>query len=257
MGRPLPVAAQALGNHSMDTVFVTSTGRTGTDFITWLVNAHVDNAWSLHEPKPAFRRRSYELRARAPTRYERLYFQWPRRWRHARRPEHWYVETNYHLHAAMHLMRACFPGALIVHIVRDGREVVRSWLNRYRYIRDTHVTPFHVPGDAAQAWWRDWNPLQKLAWYWVNVNRTAAAQGPDMWFRYETLFDAERSPLLDLLDRMPGTHYDPAAIRAAFSRPVNASPPNRLFPPYEDWPRAWREQFWEIAGEEMQRLGYA
>ncbi len=79
----------------MKSVFITSTGRTGTDFFTTLFNDYVEKAWSLHEPRPTFRRRGQQMIGREHTVPELLdpkinkaknqffpqYTQWPSFWK--------------------------------------------------------------------------------------------------------------------------------------------------------------------------------
>ncbi|MHC3994867.1 sulfotransferase [Thiomicrolovo sp. ZZH C-3] len=240
----------------MKTAFFVSTGRTGTDFFTDFFNNVVENSWSLHEPKPAFRKRGHQLMSRPHTAWEKYYFSLPRRWWHMKHSEEWYVETNYHLFAAIPLIRDAFPDALVFHIVRDGRDVVTSWLNRGRYITNDHMTPFHIPGDPAQALWENWNALQKLAWYWKTVNTRAIETQPDMIIKFEELFKTNKELIFDILAKFDGLVYDEAKVRASLEKKVNR---NRIefFPKYDEWPRHWKEQFWEIAGEKMEELGYA
>ena len=236
--------------------FIISTGRTGTDFFTKLFNSEaIPDAWSLHEPRPAFRARSYELIGRRHTTFERFYFQWPRKRRHKRRPEKWYVETNYHLFAAIPLIREAFPNAWIIHVIRDGREVVTSWLNKYRYITNNHITPFQLRGDPAQEYWHTWNPVQKLSWYWKTVNELVEAQQPDLWLHFEALFQPPYKDLFRMLEALPLGQYDEAAIQTMAQQKVNRAP-SQFFPPYERWPLQWQQAFNAIAGPAMNKFGY-
>lgn len=235
--------------------FIVSTGRTGTDFFTTLFNQKVGNAWSLHEPSPAFRARSYQLIGRPHTLYEQYYFGFKRKWRHQKKVEQWYVETNYHLFAAIPLIRDVFPHSRIIHIVRDGRKVVTSWLNKYRYITNNHINPFQIPGDEAQNYWHQWNPLQKLSWYWKTVNELVETQQPDLWLSFESIFAPPHDDLFKLLDHLPDIQYNQQEVKALANEKVNKTQQN-FFPDYEHWPDHWKDQFWAIAGDAMKRYGY-
>jgi len=240
---------------NMNTIFITSTGRTGTDFFTTLFNDYVDNAWSLHEPRPAFRRRSHQLITRQPNPFEKQYFRIPRLKRHRKRQEDWYVETNYHLATALPFLRKVFPQAILVHVIRDGRSVVTSWLNRYRYITNEHLLPGHVRDRQALDLWQEWNPLQKLAWYWKTVNLMAWENQPDIWLRFEDIFRGRRQGVFQVLDQIEGIHYQKDQVEQLLNQKVNKTR-TPFFPDYPQWPAFWKDQFYEIAGEAMQQFGY-
>lgn len=240
----------------MRPVFILSTGRTGTDLFTRLFNEAVPDAWSLHEPSPAFRRRGQQLLSRESTRFERSYFKVPRSIRHSKRQEKLYVETNYHLFACIPLIRKSFPDAFIVHIIRDGREVVSSWLNKWRYITNDHITPFHIPLHPDQENWEDWDPLQRNAWYWRTVQELVEHEGVDLTLRFEEIFKGDRQAVYTLLDALEDrVTYDPKKVQALLTEKVNSSPRD-FFPPYAEWPEHWKERFDAIAGPKMRELGY-
>ncbi|MBS3806590.1 MAG: sulfotransferase [Bacteroidales bacterium] len=240
----------------MKTIFITSTGRTGTDFFTTLFNEYVDNAWSMHEPRPAFRRRSHQLITRRPTLFEKHYFRLPRIKRHRKRAEEWYVETNYHLAAAIDFLREVFPEGSVVHVIRDGRSVVTSWLNKYRYITNNHLLPEHVEDRQAQELWDKWNPVQKLAWYWKTINLMAVSKHPDIWIRFEDIFSGDKEGVFKVLDHFEGLHYKHPQVEKLLERKVNKTQ-TPFFPTYDQWPDFWKEQFYEIAGDAMQKFGYS
>lgn len=239
----------------MRTAFITSTGRTGTLFFTVLFNEHTRNAFSVHEAWPAFRRRSRQLLRRKPSVYEQYYFKLPRIYRIVRARKDWYVEPNFQLFAAIPLIRMTFPEALVIHVVRDGRDVVTSYLNRWRYIKSDPLTPTDCRDAEAAACWDGWNPLQKTAWYWKAVNQHAIKMKPDHVMTYESLFDAETRGILQLLRLLDGLEYEPADVVNALGHKVHQNPAE-FFPPYAQWPELWKEQFWSIAGSTMKELGY-
>lgn len=239
----------------MKTAFITSTGRTGTDFFTTLFNDYVTNTWSLHEPHPAFRRRSQDLINRPPSLYEKYYFKIPRIYHHRKHTENWYIETNYHLSTCFSLLRTVFPDTRIIHIIRDGRAVVTSWLNKYRYITNEHLTPYQINDQEAMKKWAQWNPLQKIAWFWKTINNYAYDSNPDLWITFEEIFQGNKKGIYKILDQFEGIHYNPSYINQLLNTKVNKTT-NKFFPEYEEWPSLWKQQFWEIAGETMLRFNY-
>ena len=240
----------------MRTAFFTSTGRTGTDFFTTLFNEAVENAWSIHEPKPAFRRRAKKNINGQFGVFDIAYFKLPRMWEHRKHKEEWYVETNYHLFAYIPVIRKAFPDALVFHIVRDGRDVVTSWLNRYRYITNEHITPFDTGDKEAQKEWERWNPLQKLSWYWKTVNNHAFQQNPDLLIRFEDIFRQKGGKeIWKILSQFENIEYSQEKAEKLLKQPVNKNN-QEFFPKYREWPKKWKDQFWEIAGKEMAWFGY-
>jgi len=239
----------------MKFAYFASTGRTGTDFFTKLFNDVVENSWSLHEPRPAFRRKASKLMSKSFNIFDLYYFKVPRILRHLRKREDWYVETNYHLFAAIPLIRKAFPGALIVHIVRDGRDVVTSWLNRYRYITNDHIVPCDIPGDNAQKHWGKWNPLQKLSWYWKTVNNHILKTPPDLLVKFEDIFEGDKKGCFKILSKFEGIEYDEKEVKRLLTKKINKNKV-KFFPKYNEWSKEWQKQFWEIAGKTMEYFNY-
>lgn len=240
----------------MKTAFITSTGRTGTGFFVHLFNNHVQNSWSLHEPKPAFRRRAGRLIKEGVKTGDITYFKVPRIYRGMTASKEVYVECNYHLASAMDVVRGAFPETKIIHIIRDGRDIVTSWLNRNRYITNDHITPMEVGDADAATKWEKWTPLQKLAWHWKVINLNAQKHNPDLFIKFEDIFSDDHSHLLNVLDTIGGLQYDKEVVTNALKTKQNYTK-KAFFPEYDEWPEYWKEQFWEIAGETMDHFGYA
>lgn len=241
----------------MKTCFFISTGRTGTAFFTYFFDEVAENSWSTHEPHPAFKRRSFELTSRSPSFYEINYFRVPRILWHQFHDEDWYVETNYHLFSGIELLENAFRDPLTVHIIRDGRDVVRSWLNRGRYLNDpgSRLTPDDVNDSEAEKEWNDWNALQKIAWNWKTVNETIFRDSPDLTLRFESIFGEPHEDVFRLLEQMDGISVTEDETLEALNRKVNPTT-HELVPEYEEWPDQWKEQFNEIAGDAMEEWNY-
>ena len=87
------------------------------------------------------------------------------------------------------------------------------------------------------------------------INRTAERMEPDLLLRFENIFCQGESDIYRILERMEGIEYTDTDITTALGRRVNQSV-NPLIPRFEEWPEEWQEQFWDVAGDEMARLGY-
>jgi len=239
----------------MKCAFITSTGRTGTGYFKYLFNDTVKNTYALHEPQPAFRSRAGRLIREGKKFGDVTYFKTPRLYRHAMQSQEVYIECNYHLASAIDVVRDAFPKAPIIHLVRDGRSIVTSWLNRYRYITNDHITPEQVRDADAMSKWDKWNPLQKLAWHWCVINRNAQKHNPDLFLKFEEVFTQENTRLFEILELIGGLEYDKNEVLDTLKIKRNATK-QEFFPKYKDWPELWREQFWEIAGDTMEHFDY-
>lgn len=235
--------------------FIVSTGRTGTGFLTRIINDCVPNAWSAHEPIPAFRRRARRLMNRRETVLDVAYFKMTRAKRHRQRDETWYIENNFQLFAAVGVVRKAFPAAKIVHVVRDGRSVIRSYMNRGRYMTSDHITPFDVAGDPARTEWNGWNAVQKNAWFWKTVNAHVRAQHAEVTVLFEDLFNGTTSALEKMLNDIGAPALDVEKAAGLMGRRVNTNRQEE-YPPFEEWSNEWQNDFWHIAGDEMAHWGY-
>jgi hypothetical protein len=244
----------------MKQLFTLATGRTGTTFLAQFFNRVIPGTTARGEDKPAFLRRGYELVSRDSNPLERLYFYLPRYLRLRKYADKiWYIDTNNRLFAcADKVIRQVYPQARVYHVVRDGRDVVRSWLNRGRYFpadKGLRLTAAMVPGDPYQGQWDTMNALQKITWNWVTNNRIIEDQQPDDLYFFEGFFNAPYSEMFRLLDSLEGIDYDHQTVERALQEIVNPSP-SYLFPKWQEWPPLWQEQFWEIAGPTMEHYGY-
>lgn len=239
--------------------FIVSTGRTGTSFLTYLINNYVDNAYSETEPKPAFRRRGLRILSREPYWHEKIYFKSFRAYRDLFHDEKWYIETNHKLFSLVPHLRQWYSEALIIHVIRDGREVVRSWINYGRFMKVKSKTLKLLPNlaedDSIRQRWKNWNPIQRAAWYWSRKATVIDSSNPDYTFRFSNLLNAEGTTIFEFLDKFEGVDYQDREIKQNLKRKKNESTSN-FIPEYSLWPDHWKEQFWELAGNAMERFSY-
>jgi hypothetical protein len=130
-------------------------------------------------------------------------------------------ETSYVLAGALQ----AYPRAIAVHVIRDGRDVVcslleRGWLQTDRAERDDAQQPY---GAHARFWvepdrrteFEQASEVRRAAWAWRRyVTASQAAPGRTVELSYEVLVadpNREANRLSDALD------CDPAALRRAFS----------------------------------------
>lgn len=172
------------------------------------------------------------------------------------------------------------PKSKFVHLVRDGRKVASSYFHKLgnecyddrstavlaSFLRD----PAHVPAPPPEKkyWWPQPPPsdpsagqfarfdqFERISWHWAEINRfilAALAELPrerQLFMRLEEL--ENRADAVQSLFSFLGLAYRDAHF-AMFARPHNVNrPEDRLLDAGQT------EQFNQIAGPMLERLGYA
>lgn len=190
-------------------------------------------------------------------------------------PQHcsFYGEVNSYLRYEVDWLRERFDPAMI-HLVRDGRDFVRS-----AYIRGVY-TPLEpsgpiVPkdGDPYSGRWPRMSRFERLCWYWMHTNDYLASR-LDSFVRLEDLLDNYGIFREQVLEPT-GVRLSEQLWRREIDRPKNTSrafrlrsrlvgllrgrervPDLRPLPPWSKWDDDLTARFWEICGPTMQRFGY-
>jgi hypothetical protein len=123
-------------------------------------------------------------------------------------------------------LRACFPDAIFVEIVRDGRAVANSWLQMPWWLGHRGPERWHfgpLPPDLQWLWEesnRSFPVLAALGWRQLMASYDdARSQVPeDSWLRvrYEDVLEEPEAAIGGILDRM-GLDWSPA-FEAGFAR---------------------------------------
>jgi hypothetical protein len=167
-----------------------------------------------------------------------------------------YGEANSYLRFHAHALRACFPSAKILHLVRDGRDVVRSIMSMGHYTDTALERHFHLepgPDDPLRPVWNDLSRFEKICWLWSDANRRLR-DGVDGVVRFEDLV-GDYEYFRDHVETALGLGIGEASWRRTVQTPVNASARFDLAH-WTEWEDRLREAFERICGEEMRRLGY-
>ena len=184
-----------------------------------------------------------------------------------------YGEVNSYLRYEVDWLRRKFDPVLI-HLVRDGRDFVRSAYIREVYTPRQHEGPI-LPrdGDPYAERWVELSRFQKLSWYWAHTNEYLGRRVPG-FVRFEDLL-ADYATFEEKILRPTGVSISRQLWQREVGRPKNTSRrfrmrqmarrwlrgkrqgrPSRPLPPWKQWDDRLTTQFWEICGETMRRLGY-
>lgn len=135
----------------------------------------------------------------------------------------------------------------VVHLVRNGKDVVRSIMNRYS-------PRLAAVGRKLTPEWRRMTPLQHACWIWTDaVEKVDSFSIPvvkmeDIIISYEVLCTQVTQPL-----DLPSVRESEWAMRA--HRIVNPSS-SYTFPSWDSWTRDEKSVFKEMCGGTMERFGY-
>lgn len=240
--------------------FLLGSGRCGTLFVSTLLNLDSE-AIVLHEP-----RGHLDMAARPLSREDRgfgdAYIQRFRKYAIYRDVRQhgvsMYGEVSSPLRCLGAALLRSFPHARMMILARDGRDTVRSALNRQagRGFKAMHDPVRPLPGDPFAERWASMTPYQKACWWWMDAYRTLLQDlpgAPVIHFE-KTLrdYDYLKSHVLDPLG-LDVSREQWAAHKARKSE--NAAEVYRV-PHWREWSDEQKAFFDEVCGEMMERLGY-
>jgi hypothetical protein len=157
-----------------------------------------------------------------------------------------------------------FPGAVFLHILRDGRRVVHSMINFVHGRLDGQLKDEFLEQDRVPDWARGFREACRTWAEFVERAMDFCARNPERSLtvvneRLVADADAGFAEILEFLGAPPGDA--PAAFfgenRVNSSFPQHSSPPpaSPLTRPWEDWTAEQHAIFAEEAGETMRRCG--
>lgn len=239
--------------------FVVSTGRTGSAWLSRLLNT-APNAFVEHEPV-LWEQAAHLDAINNPLgtdeyvrnfRLKHMYL----RWRSGPKPEARTVgEVNSAVRRHVEALQKCLPGAQFVHVVRDGRDFVRSIMSRGTYSGGHPVYRDFVPPavDDYSARWASLTEFEKCCWVWQWSNRDlrrligGTVRFEDMLSSYRILSQSVLEPL--------GVSVSADTWRESVTRPTNTTSKHSMGK-WESWTDEQRHTFCEICGDEMQIYNY-
>ncbi len=236
--------------------FILGFGRSGTAFLADLLNS-APGAYVFHEPVlediPAHLRAHYD--AMTAVRYLNG-FRWMEICTRMRgQVPGVYGEVNSHLRCHVAAIKHTLPRVTLIHIVRDGRNVVRSTIPRRMM---TPRNPFSLMihplnSDPWYSYWSKMDRFARLCWYWQEENRRLrmnigqTIQLEKILTNYGYFHDEVLVPL--------GIEVDQKTWQAATASPRNATTTHQM-PKWDDWTPEQQHIFREICGDEMAKYGY-
>lgn len=236
--------------------FILGFGRSGTAFMADLLNQD-QHAHVFHEPvledffahllahySPEMGKR-YMTGFRKKEIYSRMWIFSPSV----------YGEVNGVLRCHAEAIKIAFPSAYLIHLVRDGRDVVRSSMPR-RIMTIRNPLSLMIHPSKADPWyshWADMDRFARICWYWQEENRRLReAVGKTVQFEkilsdYDYFHDKVLEPCHIQISRK--------TWEIAVTTPRNTTKEFSM-PKWEYWTLEQQKTFRQICGDEMEKCGY-
>ena len=149
-----------------------------------------------------------------------------------------------------------FEPVFLLQLVRDGRDVVRSFYSRQTYTgHDLHLPLVPGPRDSYAGKWPHMDRFEKLCWLWSFTVEMVDFCTHGNFVRFEDL-------LLDY-DTLCATILEPAGMTIAkpawqsyAERRIDKSHQPLKLPHWTEWSYQHAEVFWDICEDMMQRFDY-
>ncbi|MEZ5166408.1 MAG: sulfotransferase [Acidimicrobiales bacterium] len=175
-----------------------------------------------------------------------------------------YGEAANRLSMAVPVLATAFPEAQFLWLVRDGREVVSSGVQR-GWFGDAADTAWErwrmradLLGEVTVEEWAAWTPFRRVAWLWARTNRMIgddlAALAPERWMRVRLEDLEERIDAVAAFLGLPATAFVIPTRNARGSTTRSGDPGvnqvDRRFA-VDDWTTEQRDDFASFCGPFM------
>lgn len=236
--------------------FILGFGRSGTAFMANLLN-QAQGAHVFHEP--VLEDFYAHLRAHYNMKIARKYMLGFRKKeiysRMSRFPSGVYGEVNGILRCHVEAIRVAFPDAALIHLVRDGRDVVRSTMPRRMMTLKNPLSLMIHPAesDPWRSRWATMDRFARICWYWQEENsRLRKSVGRTVQLE-KILFDYDyfHNEILEPCH----IHIDREKWEMAVTFPRNTTKEFSM-PGWDQWTPEQQKTFKEICGDEMEKCGY-
>ncbi len=245
-------------------IFIISTGRTGTKFLAKLLNNY-SSVFSVHEPRPHFLRLGYNY-AIGNSSFEEARkkikkFRIIQLKKISVNNQTFYIEANNRLFSLIPVLKSIYPNSKFIHIIRDGRDIVRSGMNRNWYKSTDHTFRLQAVDfidDIYNSKWNSMNRFEKICWLWQKkdgiIYRDLKKSESFIQVKFKDIFENEKYVGLRKITNFLNLDFKNIDL-SYFNKKINATSKYK-FPHWTDWNKEQINRFWEIAGNHMKKLKY-
>ncbi|MFW5652893.1 MAG: hypothetical protein ACOC0P_02505, partial [Planctomycetota bacterium] len=168
-----------------------------------------------------------------------------------------YGEVSQPLRCVGGALRKVIPTATYMILVRDGRDVVRSALNRqHGRSRMNHAAVAPLPNDPYAAKWDSISDFEKMCWWWMDSYRMLLEHMPGVpIIQFEKVtksWDYVRDNIVEPI----GLNITEEIYRDHLAKPTKNAAMKYVIPHWSEWDDEQKEIFDRVCGDWMRRLGY-
>ena len=231
----------------MKTIFILSTGRCGSKSIVDTLN-QVENVKAFHEPNPSLIEENAKHHFGDFTENPIVLMLKKRKKLIDETHEagFHYIESSHFLSSFVDPLRKAFPDAFFVHLIRDGRDVVRSAMSRSWYKwKDDRTVVYGWPAPYYMS------RFEKCCYFWDFQNRMISQSFERLTEDQKMIIKVEKLHL-DVTFLMNRLDLNPSSIKVEHSHKT----PEHTFPHYLDWNDAQRKICHIYMGNTLKKFGY-
>lgn len=253
-------------------VFILSTGRSGSKFLASLLNL-APNIDAYHEPRPTlqyFSNYAYHNQKQKETLRNMIHAARMEQILEAHIHNKVYVESNQCLTFFAPVISSLFMKSKFVHVVRHPGNFVRSAIRKGWHVNDSiwESGRVRMTDDGG---WTTLDQLEKLAWVWLTTNRflenfkKGISAERSMTLRIENLY-AKTNKVQELLSFVGAEAVPLEQLIAVQKTRINEfrkgadEPPNIMkvvhFPEYQDWTLEAKGKLRKYCQELADKYGY-
>lgn len=259
-------------------IFIVSTGRTGTHFLSHFFNKNFSDVNAYHEPKPdLFLLDINYLRNKVSEKRAWSMFKGYRKklLSQAANDGKIYIESNSKVSFLLPLLKRQFSDYKVIHIVRDGRDVVRSKYSRKtsgKYVKDVYLFSDKDPKDRLNAGdfkddpfrsrWAKLDRFSRICWHWMKkdslIRREIENDRRCITVKFEDIFvKKDLNVWKNMIDfaGLTGKMVNEDILSYINNKRSNQVKDFEL-PDYKYWDDHKKTLFKEIAGDYMEKMGY-
>ena len=250
-----------LNEHQENLVFITGSGRSGTQLISSLLG-QLDSSSVWHEPNFAEDVSTMNIMR---NNHNNCIDYW-KRFRSVEICKRWrlsntriYGEVNGTIRYQVPAIKELYPNANLFLMVRDGREVIRSIMKWKQFYSRYSIGAYNIKplkGDPYFDVWKNFTKFEKLCWSWQDTYKKLTSIIPQShWLKLENITRDPNYFQAQCLDHL-GESITHGQWNSIISKKSFNSSTSYSFSHYTEWDKFHTEAFWKICGDMMETFGY-